>query len=256
MSSGDWFLVPRRRPAARLRLFCFPHAGGSAAEYHGWAQAFGTDVEVWSANLPGRAGRLHQTPARRIRELIDGLHAALVSALDRPFVFFGHSMGALLAFELARSLRQSSLALPTHLLVSGHGAPQLPRQDHRWHELPDGEFLAKVRGLGGIPDDLFDRAEERALLELLLPTLRADFEVAETWSYVAEPPLEVPIAAFGGIDDREVSSEALDAWREQTERSFSRHLLAGNHFFIRTAHAELVARIGRLISMTPLSAKH
>jgi medium-chain acyl-[acyl-carrier-protein] hydrolase len=166
----------------------------------------------------------------------------LLPALDRPFAFFGHSMGAAIGYELAQLLRRDYHIEPTHLFVSGRHAPQLPDETPITYSLPEPEFVEELRQLNGTPAEILEHPE---LLKLLLPLLRADFELIQTYVYSSRPPLDCPITAFGGIEDKEVSREHLEAWREQTRASFSLKMFPGDHFFIHTAQALLVETIAR-----------
>jgi len=162
--------------------------------------------------------------------------------LEVPFAFFGHSMGALASFETARQLRREHALLPVHLLVSGCRAPQLPSPYPPLHALPDPEFLKELRLLNGIPRQALEYPE---LIELMLPTLRADFAVYDTYTYSTEPPLECPISAFGGLQDGKVSRDCLAAWRDQTSTSFSLQMFPGDHFFLHTAQPLLLQTLYR-----------
>jgi medium-chain acyl-[acyl-carrier-protein] hydrolase len=161
---------------------------------------------------------------------------------DKPFAFFGHSLGALLGFEMARLLRRKGGPRPLCLLVSGCRAPHVPDTRAPIHELPEPEFLEELRHLNGSPPEALEHAE---LMQMLLPCLRADFETYATYVYEHEPPLDCPIHAFGGQNDVEVPPEALAAWGEQTGAAFSLRLLPGDHFFVNTARSLLLELLSR-----------
>jgi medium-chain acyl-[acyl-carrier-protein] hydrolase len=173
----------------------------------------------------------------QIKPLIEAIAPALLPYLDKPFAFFGHSMGGLVSFELVRLLRREYSLNPLHLFVSGRQAPQIPADKSPIHDLPEPEFLEELRRLNGTPEAVLNNSE---LMQLLIPTLRADFAVLETYAYAPEAPLDCPISAFGGLQDREVSCEALEAWREQTTAEFSLQMLKGNHFFLHSAQSLLL----------------
>ncbi len=222
-----------------MRLFCFPYAGGGLPLFRGWADAL-PGVEVWAAQLPGRGSRFKEKALTAMPPLVQALAAHFPADEDgRPYAFFGHSMGARVAFELARALRRQGQALPARLFVSACPAPQLAHDRPPLHALPKAAFLAELERRNGIPRELL---AERELLDLLLPMVRADFMVYETAVYDSEPPLPrtCPINAFGGVADPLVSREALAAWREQTAGAFQLSLFAGDHFFLRTAESELL----------------
>jgi medium-chain acyl-[acyl-carrier-protein] hydrolase len=160
----------------------------------------------------------------------------LESVCERPFSFFGHSMGAFVAFELARQLRRGGGPLPAKLIVSAARAPQIPDPDQSLHEKPDAELLKEIRRLNGIPGPLLDDLD---LLKLLLPVLRADLAVCETYTYKADPPLSCPVSAYGGSDDKRVPRHFLTAWRDQTTADFNLRIFPGDHFFLKTARHAL-----------------
>jgi medium-chain acyl-[acyl-carrier-protein] hydrolase len=187
--------------------------------------------------LPGRESRFREPPFRQLGPLIEALADNLRPLLDRPFVFFGHSLGALIGFELTRFLRRRGDALPAALFVSGRRAPERGLQEPPIHALPDDDFCDALRRFNGTPEAVLNHAE---LMALLLPMLRADFCLSETYNYVPEPPLPIPLVAFGGLQDPLVSRADLEAWREQTMASFQALLLPGNHFFVHTAELSLL----------------
>ena len=207
LTFNSWVTCPKPNPQASLRLFCFPYAGGKAVSFRAWSSGLPTTVEVCPVELPGRGSRLMEVPFTQFEPLISALAQALLPYLDKPFAFFGHSMGALVSFELARLLRQKYGLSPVHLFVSGRGAPQVvPVPDPPIHALPEPAFLEKLRGLNGTPEAVLENAK---LMQLLLPMLRADFAVIETYVYVPEPPLNCPITAFSGWQDRKVSFDLI-----------------------------------------------
>ena len=242
----SWFICPKPNARAKLRLFCFHHAGGGAASFRNWSDNLPSSVEVYFVELPGRGFRLAQTAFTSLTPLVEAIADALHPFLDKPFTFFGHSMGGPICFELARLLRKKHGLNPIHLFVSAHRAPQLPDPDPPIYNLPDSEFLEELRDLEGTPQEVLENAE---LMQLLLPTLRADFTVVDTYTYTAEPPLDCPITAFGGLQDREVNYEELEAWRSQTIAGFSLHMLRGNHFFIHSAQSELLKYLFQSLSI-------
>jgi medium-chain acyl-[acyl-carrier-protein] hydrolase len=227
-----------------IQLFCLPPAGGSAQVFRGWDEALPARVEVCPVELPGRGTRFGERAFTSISALALAASPALVSRPDRPFAFFGHSMGALLAFELARELRRSYGLTPEHLFVAANEAPQAQRAETT-HALAGAAFVERLRELGGTPSEVLANSE---LFELLRPALRADLEASETYVFVREPPLDCPISVFGGLEDTSVEADDLHAWREHTTAAFSVSMLPGDHFFPRTARRELLAALaGALI---------
>jgi medium-chain acyl-[acyl-carrier-protein] hydrolase len=149
--------------------------------------------------------------------------------MDKPFVFFGHSMGALISFELARQLRRDYGKQPIQLFVSGRRAPQLRDRDLPTNTLPESDFVAELRRLNGTPAEVLENGE---LLQFMLPILRADFAINETYEYLPERPFSFPITACGGLHDDEVSRNDLEGWKEQTDASFVLRMFPGDHFFL------------------------
>ncbi len=238
-----WFVRPELRPQAEVRLFCLPYAGSGAAVYRPWLAELPDAVELNVVQLPGRELRLREPPYKRMGALVAELAPAMAGLLDRPYLLFGHSMGALIAFELARALRRSGARPPDCLVVSGRRAPQLPDNEPPLHQLSDGAFVgAMVRRYNGIPRAILNEVE---LLRLFLPTLRADLELIETYEYAAETPLACPMIALGGQSDSRVSSADLLAWQAQTSADFRMRQLPGEHFYLQAERAALVAEIVR-----------
>jgi len=229
--TNRWLCYFKRNPKASLRLFCFPYAGGSAMVYRSWAEKLPDNVELVAIQLPGRGSRRKEQPLSKLSELVELLGLALAGSLNKRFAFFGHSMGALVAFELARLLRREGRALPIHMFISGRSAPQLNRCHAPLYNLPASELLKEITELDGTPRELLEHPE---LMELMLPLLRADFSICDTYEYTDAEPLACPISAFGGFQDTGVPRENLEAWREQTSSSFTLRMLTGNHFFLHT----------------------
>jgi medium-chain acyl-[acyl-carrier-protein] hydrolase len=240
--SVGWVLRLRREGPPRLRLFCFPYAGGAAAVYRSWPDGLPRDIEVCAVRLPGREARFSERPFERARDLVAGAADALTPLFDVPFAFFGHSMGALLAFELARELRRRRGRQPVRLVVSGARAPQRPNPDPPVRHLPDREFLEEVRlRYDGIPGAVLANQE---LVELLMPCLRADFTLVETYAYADEAPLDCPISCFGGKGDPRVSADDLQAWGAQTASRFALRMFEGDHFFLQSAEGAVRRAVG------------
>ena len=189
MSTSRWIVVPKPNARAGLRLFCFPYAGGGASIFTAWPEWLPITIEVIAVQLPGRGRRISEEPYTSLSDLVGELVQVLLPSLEKPFAFFGHSMGALLAFESARVLRSMDGPTPAHLTVSGAGAPQVPDPDPPIHDLPDREFLKEIKQLNGTPIELFDSKE---MVEIMLPTLRADFAVIEDYVYTPQPPFVAP----------------------------------------------------------------
>ncbi|MBA2682586.1 MAG: thioesterase [Ktedonobacteraceae bacterium] len=243
--SSGWIVCPQPRPAALVRLFCFPYAGGSASLFREWSAFFPREIEVCAIQLPGRENRLAEPPLSEFEPLVQRLADAISPYLDKPCAFFGHSLGALVSFELARFLRQREGFCPVRLLVSAHRAPQLPDPHPPVYDLPLPEFLQTLRGLQGTPEEILHHEE---LMQLLLPTLRADFTLAETYRYVPDEPLACPCSAFGGLRDSHVSRAELAAWQQQTSSTFLVRMFPGDHFFLHSDRMLLVRAIADELS--------
>jgi medium-chain acyl-[acyl-carrier-protein] hydrolase len=227
--SSIWIIRPRPRPRAAVRLFCLPCAGGGASTFHAWAGGFHGHVEVCAVQLPGRENRLKESPARSLGDLVPALAAAIEPELRRPYALFGHSMGALLAFELLRRLEQSGARSPMHFFAASAPAPHLRPRRPPLHRLGDAALIASLRGFDGLPGWVIEDPE---LLALFLPTLRADLEVCDTYRYGAARPLACPITALGGASDRSVPRFELAAWAAHTSAQFTLRLFEGSHFFL------------------------
>jgi len=205
-----------------LRLFCFPHAGGGATAFKGWTERLPRSVIVSPMRAPKR---------NNMADHVAALAAACAPYLGDPFAFFGHSMGAVVAFELARYLRRGNQPLPRLLVVSGARAPQFRRGHVPRPEPGDAEFIAELRRLEGTPQEVLDNPE---LMRMILPALRADAAIYRSYIYAEEPPLDCPIRAYGGTQDPNVRREHLEAWSQQTTASFGLRLFPGGHFFLQT----------------------
>lgn len=242
--ASAWLRCVRPKEDALLRLLCFPYAGGGGASYRAWSKHLPETVEVWTVQLPGRESRLVEAPFTELPAMVAALTPALLSWLDVPFVFFGHSMGALVSFELTRYLRRHAGLQPLHLLVSGRRAPHLPDPRPPIHALPEKLFREEILRFNGTPPEVF--ADEE-LAHIFLPTLRADLSVCETYSYLPEDALNVPITAFGGMQDAGVELKHLEAWSEMTGASFAVHQFPGDHFYLRAAQDALLGKIHSLL---------
>lgn len=241
-AASPWLVVPRPSPAARLRLFCFPHSGAGASTFTAWAGVLPPVFEVCAVQLPGREARLGEPPFTRLGPLLDAIEAGLGPHLaGLPFAFFGHSLGALVSFELARRLQARGQG-PAHLFVSGHPAPHLPDREPPTHALPEAEFLARLRQLNGTPPEVLDHP---ALRDLIVPILRADFAVCDTYTFTPGEPLTCSLSAFGGLQDPHARRDELEAWRVHTRSTFAARMFPGDHFYINSARPLLLRMVAR-----------
>jgi surfactin synthase thioesterase subunit len=246
------FIYPKLNPQASLRLFCFPYAGGAAAAYYTWVNYLPADIEVCAVELPGRGTRLQERPLTSIESQVELIFGGIHRHLDKPFAFWGHSMGSIIAFELARRLSRENGLLPAYLFASGRQAPHLPDKYPPAYNLPEPELLQELRRLNGTPREVLDSPE---LMQLMLPILRADLQAIDTYPYSPGAPLECPIMALGGVRDAEVDSDGLEGWREQTTDSFSIRMLPGDHFFLHTAQPLLLKIISQALQRI-MTARH
>lgn len=229
-----------------MRLICFPYAGGGASIFRSWGEdSMLSGVEICAVQLPGREARIAEAPVTDLRELVPLLREAVEPYLDRPFAFFGHSIGALMSFELARELRRTRCVGPSHLFVSGCPAPHLPHSERMW-DLADDEFLERLCRFNGTPPEVLNHPE---LMQMMLPTIRADFALRDRYGYRDEPPLSCPVTAFGGMADPHVDCAMLRAWRQHTGERFQMWLFQGDHFFLRSAQATMLETLFSILSI-------
>jgi surfactin synthase thioesterase subunit len=232
-----WF---QNRPAhnhADLKMFCFPYAGGTALVFKKWAEYLPSNVQVIPVELPGRGARLQEPPYLSLLALVEELTEVIWPFLDKPFLFYGHSMGATIAFELARSLRREHNREPQALFVGGRRAPQTPSNEPVTYNLPKEEFIEELINLDGTPREVIENEE---LMEMILPLLRADFQLTQTYEYIDDIPLQCPITVYGGLEDYHVPRDLLLPWKEQTRSKFALHMLPGDHFFLRSSQSQLI----------------
>lgn len=234
--------IPFRNGARRLGLFCFPFAGGGASVFRGWHSKLSTEIQVLPVQLPGRQERLREAPFVRLEPLVDELFSDLGTLLNSPFALFGHSMGALVAFEFARRVRAEAGREPEALFVSAARAPHIPERWAPIYNEPDSIFIDRFRRLNGLPEAVLGNPE---LMDLTLPALRADVTICEMYRYCAAEPLQCPIFAYGGDRDAYVFRQDLEAWRTHTCGPFQSHTLQGDHFFLIGGERELLSHLNR-----------
>ncbi len=233
------FFVHRAPQAtAPIRLFCFPFAGGGASIYRDWAADL-PGVDVIAVQPPGREHRYGEQPYTDLRALTADLAVAIEPLLDRPFVFFGHSMGGSIAYQLACDL-QARGRTAQRLILSARPAPHLPPDRGPMHTLSDEAFKAELRKLAGTPAAVLENDE---LMEFLLPTLRADFELCDTYVCARQAVLDVPMTLFYGEDDETAGAGTVAPWSEYTTREVSVLPFRGNHFFVQTQKTAVLGAI-------------
>lgn len=236
---NDWVVTAGAASQARLRLICFPFAGGGASAFFGWSSLLPPEIELCAVQLPGREHRRHEPLIVEMDRLVAAAADELALLLaGRPFAFYGHSLGAIVAFELARTLRRRGLPAPRALVVGACPAPQLSRAGRqRLHTLADDALIDRLRRFEGTPEAILQSAE---LMALFLPVLRADFALFETYTCRPEPPLDCRIEALAGSDDREAPRGEMEPWRDQTACGFNLATIPGGHFFHRSSQATVV----------------
>ena len=239
-----WIRLLKPNPHATIRLFAFPHAGAGALAYRPWRDLLPPEIELCAIQMPGRDDRFRETPFTDVDALVSVLARALYPyELSRPFAFYGHSMGALVAFELARALIDRYSLKPRHLFVSARNAPQVPDSRPPLYNLQEPAFIDQLRTLNGTPEELLREPDP-----MWLRTLRADFELNEAYTYRAGPPLDVPLSAFAGRGDPRVRAADMDGWREHTSSAFTFRQFDAGHFLIHDVRAEVVQAV--LVGLT------
>lgn len=237
---GKTIKVFRPCKEVSYRLFCFPFAGGSASFFGEWSNALNqSGIEVCAIQMPGHEDRIYENLLTNVHELVSEIVVAMADLQDKPFAFFGHSMGTLISFEVARKLRLLKMKEPKVLFMSSGKAPQIsPRRT--LHKLPNDSFLFKIKELGGTPDIII---ENQDLLDLYLPILRADFKMIETYQYAKSTPLDTRIVAYGGRMDQEVRYEDIVAWERHSLEPLKVKIYEGDHFYLREFKGNLLKDI-------------
>jgi len=238
---NSWITCPAPNPGAKIRLFCLPFAGGGASAYRQWSKHFGSEIEVCPIQLPGRENRFSEPAITNAQQLAQQLANQLQMYANKPFAIYGHSMGALLTFELTRVLQRQGLPMPEALFLGAHRAPHRPPKRQPMHTLSDDAFIQKLQTFGGFPDEVLASKE---LVEFLLPTLRADFTLCDRYAFeVDDAPLECPLYLFAGEFDDEVQPEDMTDWQIHSAQQSQLHILPGGHFFLRSHLDQLVERM-------------
>lgn len=244
-----WITCPRPEPAARVRLWCLPFAGGGAAIWRPWALALAGFAELFAIRAPGREDRFAEPPMARWSELVAAIVENMAPYLNENYVLCGVSLGGLLAFEIARTLRARGLPMPRALVICATRAPHHPADRPLLHLLPDRELVAEVeRRYGAIPPEVRDDPE---VLALVLPVLRADLAVYETYAYAEAAPLDLPILALAGRHDRTVSPAQVRDWHAYTTAEAETDVLPGGHFFATENAGPTASRVRSFLGRLP-----
>lgn len=248
VAEEKWFRHFNPNSQGKLSLVCLPYAGSGASVFSGWGRELGKrqPVAVVGVCLPGREGRGRESPCADLQSMVCSLARAMGDCIHPPYAVFGHSLGALVGFELIRELRRLKKPLPVHFFAAGREAPAIRVGRAPMNAMPDGPFIAELcRRYEGIPPELLNEPE---LLRRFLPTLRADLKLTECYQYYSEPPLACSITALGGSADRSVSVAETEAWRNETSVNFQRVVLEGGHLFLRDSSRQLLDRIAWTLS--------
>ncbi len=233
-----WIPFRKPNPSAKVRLFCFPYAGGGASVYRQWGQQLPPEIDVCAVQLPGRESRLREEPISDMATMAELLSRALSPYMDMPFALFGYSMGAGIAHALTRTLAEVGRE-PFLLMAAARRAPHLPVEE-LIHGLPREEFKRKLQQLGGTPKEAFEHEE---LMDLLLPLLRADLQLNDTYCQPQTPSIGCAVSAYGGLLDQRVPQGGVESWRESTTGSFRLRMFEGGHFFIRDSASEVMSAV-------------
>lgn len=249
-ASGSPALIRyQSRSDLKPQLFCFPFAGGSAAAYRDWSVALGAHTDVVAVEYPGRGVRRQEKPLKRIGDIVSSLLPELVSEIEGPFAFFGHSMGGLVAYALSKALLHEGRQ-PFCVFISGCRPPSIKRREPNLHELPDTEFVEELRKLEGTPEELLLNEE---LMRIAFPVLRADFEAVATYSDSVDQTLACRVFVYGGIEDQSVGVDELEQWRGVTQQECVVRLLPGRHFFIQTEKQTFLRVLAKdMLSVQPI----
>jgi medium-chain acyl-[acyl-carrier-protein] hydrolase len=240
-AEAPWLVPPANsKPHALVRVFCFAFAGGSALQFREWDAAVSAEVQILGIQLPGHDYRRKEPLPTRVHDLMATMGPGLAPYLDRPFALLGQSLGALLAFELARWLRRNGLPDARHLFVASRPAPHLPHGYEPVHELPEQRLFDVLRLYGGTSEEVLREPE---LMRFFLPVIRADLEMNRCSPYVDEPPLDVAITAFGGHADPVCKPFELAAWREQTTKAFDLIMMEGGHFVVHSRSRDTLRHV-------------
>ncbi|MER9714544.1 alpha/beta fold hydrolase [Mesorhizobium sp. M0174] len=238
--------VVKSSPEPSYRIIFFPHGGGSVQSFRTWSEYLPEDIELICIDLPGRGKRSAEASIRSMDVLVPMVTEALRDYSDRPFIFFGHSVGALVAYEIARFLEKAGRPSPFHVVVSAHPSADVPADEPPLYSYADDKLTDVIRSLGLVPKEAL--ANDELLHNFILPPMRADFELAETYDRNLPTPLDVAITAMGGAQDETINTNDLDKWRQLTTSRFARIMFEGDHFYTHSMTAEVVSAVLREVA--------
>ena len=245
VKNNDWFVSLKKKAGNAMQLICFHYAGGGAYSYCQLSGDIIDNCDVISMQLPGRDNRFQEDFASNMEEVIEELSSNIESFCDKPFVFFGHSLGALIAFELARELQKKNITNLKHLIVSGCDAPQIPLKRKKLYDLSDDDLIEEIQKFNGMPKEIL--AERELLTDVILPIIRGDFTISDLYKYQQGKKLLCPITAIGGEKDSTFDPEDLLKWNEQSD-VFKFKYFPGDHFFINSSRNEVAKYINGILS--------
>lgn len=235
----------KSNPMCSVRLVCFPYAGGSSSIYSNWWKYLPSNIEVVAIQLPGRGTRISEKSLTSVKEIIDDLMESIISISDKPLVFFGHSMGGLVSFELARKLQEENHIIPKHLIVSAKQAPHIINANRdKIHKLPDADFINKIKEYEGTPNEMIDN---EIFLSYFVPMLRADFAVSENHTLNSEVKFKNSITVMGANDDPFADIHRLSEWSRYTEKECDLHEYTGGHFYYVGKENKFLSDINKVI---------
>lgn len=240
---SSWLSIFKPNPQAKLRLICIPYAGGSSRSFWNWPQGLSNDVELVALQAPGRLSRLQEEPFNDMELLVDDLMQVLPSILDKPYIILGHSLGSRIGFEVMLRCHSQGLRLPEHFIASGSRGPHMPCLEEQSYHLPDDQFIVKLREMEGTPEELLNSTE---LMALLLPMIKSDFQIAETYLFNGNVSFDIPLSVFGGRDDDKADLEALESWQQHFAQPGDISLFSGGHFFIDSHQGEVVEKVNQI----------
>ncbi len=241
---SNWFKIYKTSPITKLRLFCFPYAGGSAQIFSKWAEYLPGFVDVIAIQSPGRGRRFSEKPIGCLKTKVQMLHQEILPYANEPYLFIGHSNGALLAYELARELQKSGHSNLKHIILSAKRAPHLPDIKEPIHDLPNKEFIKELKGYNFTPDEVLENDE---LMELFLPMLRADFSLSDTHDFDREYSLDSNATLFWGNQDEDVPLNDVLAWKELITGETNLIEFNDGHFFISSQENLFLKEVNELI---------
>ncbi|MFT6835423.1 MAG: medium-chain acyl-[acyl-carrier-protein] hydrolase [Francisellaceae bacterium] len=245
MLDNKWFVVPKPNPHADLRLICFPYAGGSATIYMSWVKYLPKNVELVIVQPPGRGARMFEQAFSTMASLTAELLKVFPKYTNKPYILFGHSLGSRIAFELMNQLQTSSLPLPQIFIASGSRAPHIASTKKTIHHLPDDAFIAELKHLNGTPQAVIENKE---LMALFLPLLRADFEIADNYCFADKAVFNCPIYVLSGKDDVDITQFHLESWGDFFNSTANMHMISGNHFFIESHKVSVLQKVNDIIA--------